>query len=72
MKTLEGPKQPRPVTVTCKNMRCNAVMEVELAEMRFVSDRDGDAYVMECPHCKMETWVAAGVVNRKAYGEDEI
>lgn len=27
-------------------------------DLRFMSDqRDGDAYVMVCPHCKQERWV---------------
>lgn len=62
MKTIKPPKAlPKPVRITCSNTMCAAVMECELRELRFDSDRDGDAYIMKCPHCKQETWEAASV-----------
>lgn len=63
MKTIRGPKDPGVNEIECD--KCHALMECTAGELRFVSDqRDGDAYVMKCPHCQHETWVAADLIKK--------
>lgn len=57
MKTVVLPKRERLYHLKCSNNDCEAVMECKKAELQFVHDqRDGNAYVLKCPHCKETTW----------------
>ena len=52
-------KKPKEVTTDC---RCGCKFRFAASEARFVGDqRDGDAYVVKCPECKAENWVAASL-----------
>lgn len=68
MKTVKQPrKSPAAVRLKCNNDACAAEMMCEVHELKRVSDqRDGDTYVMRCPHCAKDTWVDAKLVDREA------
>jgi len=52
-------RKPKSHTVTCQ---CGCKFSFTAADARWVSDqRDGDAYVVKCPECKTERWVAASL-----------
>jgi len=61
---LREPKANAMVTLTCK---CGARLRFAKLEGRFVSDRDGDAYVFTCPRrgCREDNWVDASIVDRR-------
>jgi RNase P subunit RPR2 len=51
-------KEPKEVTATCRGCGCKFSFAAHEAEL--VSDqRDGDAYVVECPECDYNNWIAA-------------
>lgn len=57
MKTIVVPKKERLYHLECSNKKCSAVMECKRDELQYVHDqRNGDAYVLKCPHCKEVTW----------------
>lgn len=57
MQTIQSPEGKKQYDIKCKN--CKAVLRCLASELRLVSDqRDGDAYVLDCPHCHQETWIA--------------
>lgn len=62
---VREPKADAPVNLTCKG--CSARLRFAKLEGRFVSDRDGDAYVFTCPRpkCREDNWVAAPIVDRR-------
>lgn len=46
-----------PIQADCK--KCMSRIEFTIGEARDVSDpRDGNAWVVDCPVCKAEIWVA--------------
>lgn len=67
MKTVRGPRDAEVGRVECDG--CKAVMECAVTELRLEGDRDGNAYVMKCPHCGHETWVNTDVFGK---GRDEV
>lgn len=55
-----GIKKPKEVAVRCHT--CGCEFRFAASEAKLVPDsRDGDAYVIECPECKSENWVAASL-----------
>lgn len=67
MKTVRPPKGATHYRLACKNEKCNAAMECEEKELEFVSDqRDGNAYVLTCPHCETKTWFAVEAIKKYA------
>jgi hypothetical protein len=65
MKTIQGPRTTPIYRLTCSNAKCAAVMECSEDELRYESDqRDGDAYVLRCPHCKSETWIDVRAIGK--------
>lgn len=67
MKTVRPPKGTSHYRLVCKKDECAAALEVEKGELEFKSDpRDGDAYVLKCPHCGTETWFAATEIRKYA------
>lgn len=52
-------KKPKEVRVKCA---CDCVFQFGTHEAKFKADwREGDAYVVKCPECKEENWVAASL-----------
>lgn len=52
-------KKPKEVTTTCN---CGCKFRFAASEAKFKADwRDGDAYVIKCPECKTENWIAASL-----------
>ncbi len=50
-------RKAKEYTVTC---HCDCKFSFGPADARYVTDhRDGDAYVVKCPECKMEHWIDA-------------
>ena len=50
-------KPPKEHRTDC---RCGCSFLFTAADAKFVADsRDGDAYMVKCPECKEEHWVAA-------------
>ncbi len=67
MKTITGPKDPDVYHITCGNDKCSAVLEVTKKDMRLDADqRDGNSYVLLCPHCEKETWIDTTALQRFA------
>lgn len=65
MKTIRAPKDAARYHLECGKDDCRAVLEVSKDELRLISDpRDGTSYVLDCPHCKHETWFLALSINR--------
>jgi hypothetical protein len=51
------------VSVTCNH--CSVRLRFRKSEARFEADqRDGNAYVIRCPACRRDVWVAESVVDR--------
>ena len=54
-------KNPKPTVTECRG--CDCKFSFTKDEARYVPDpRDGAAYVVKCPECKHENWVAASLV----------
>ena len=52
------------ITATCGS--CNARLCFRKSEARFEADqRDGDVYVIRCPVCRRDVWIAASVVDKR-------
>lgn len=67
MKTIRPPKGTKHYELTCKNDKCHAKMECAESDLEFKADpRDGDAWVMKCPHCKTETWINVSEIRKYA------
>ena len=63
MEVISPPRIQGTTDIECRG--CRAVVRCRASELRFESDpRDGNAYVMICPLCKHETWIAASLVNK--------
>lgn len=59
MKILVSGKNGKPRTYTSK-CPCGCLFVFEAGEAKYVNDqRDGDAYVVECPECDKSIWVDA-------------
>ncbi len=58
MKTVVEPTEKvTAYHIPCSNTKCNAVMECQEKELTYHWDeRDGDAWVLKCPHCRHESW----------------
>ncbi len=60
MRVVKPPPDAVLREIECKH--CRAVVECNQHELAYAHDaRDGDAYVMKCPCCKGETWVAVSL-----------
>jgi hypothetical protein len=58
LKSVIG-KKPKEVAVKCC---CGCEFQFAASEARFVPDwRDGNAYVIRCPECHTDNWVAASL-----------
>lgn len=52
-------KKPKELTTDCN---CGCKFRFAQNEAKFVSDqREGDAYVVKCPECSREKWIAASL-----------
>lgn len=74
MRTVTPPSPQKDYYhLPCHNRECNAVMECEKKELRWVSDqRKGDEYVMTCPHCKHESWYASDAMYPARVGKEAL
>lgn len=63
MRTIKAPKvETKEVEVTCHN--CRAIMGCHREDLRVSSDeRDGNVYIMNCPHCGTDTCVNRTLVD---------
>lgn len=63
MKTIKPPPKQPEYKLECRN--CKAVMQCQKEELKYQCDpRDGDAYVLVCPHCQKQTWFAVSALNK--------
>lgn len=68
MQTIQPPAGEKLYDL--KSKHCKAVLRCTKAELRLESDqRDGDAYILHCPHCHHETWIATSVLPHKTAKE---
>ena len=51
------PPELQQYTATCSN--CHSVLEFQKSEARAVSDRNELVYVLNCPVCNKEIWIAS-------------
>ena len=59
MKIIKSGKDKTSKEVQTK-CNCGCVFQFAASEAKFQADwRDGDAYIVKCPECKSENWVAA-------------
>jgi RNase P subunit RPR2 len=64
MKILRSSKGKKEKQVTTECRKCDCKFRFAASEAKFVGDRrDGDAYVVRCPECKYENWIAASLFN---------
>ena len=62
MKIIRSSKSKKPKEVTTECIGCDCKFKFAASEARFVGDqRDGDTYVVKCPECKRENWIAASL-----------
>jgi hypothetical protein len=53
-------KEPKTHTTVCV---CGCMYVFEAADGKYVYDqRDGDAYVVNCPECNREKWINANLL----------
>lgn len=65
MKTVKPPKSPDLYHIACKNPECEAVIECMKSELRyFANQKEGDSYIMSCPHCNKDTWVDVNEIEK--------
>ena len=61
MKIIKSAKDKKPEEVQTE-CTCGCVFQFASTEAKFKADwRDGDAYIVKCPECKTENWVAASL-----------
>lgn len=51
------PPQNQTYTTTCRD--CHSVLEFQKNEARVESDRNDICYVLTCPVCRKEIWIAS-------------
>lgn len=51
------PPQEQTYTATCRD--CHSVLEFHKNETRVLSDRNETVYVLTCPVCSKEIWIAS-------------
>ena len=51
------PPQNQTYTTTCRD--CHSVLEFQKNEARMMSDRNETIYVITCPVCSKEIWIAS-------------
>jgi RNase P subunit RPR2 len=51
------PPELQQYTTTCSN--CRSVLEFQKNEARVMSDRNETVYVLNCPVCNEEIWIAS-------------
>ena len=60
MRVVKPPRDATTFEIEC--CHCGATVECARHELAVTQHwRDGDAYVLTCPCCKGETWVAASL-----------
>ena len=51
------PPQNQTYTTTCRD--CHSVLEFQKNEARMMSDRNETIYIITCPVCSKEIWIAS-------------
>lgn len=51
------PPELQQYTTTCSN--CRSVLEFQKNEARVMSDRNETVYVLNCPVCRNDIWIAS-------------
>lgn len=51
------PPESQKYTTTCRD--CHSVLEFQKKEARIVDDRNETVYVLNCPVCRNDIWIAS-------------
>ena len=64
MKIIRSGKTRRPTETEAECIECHCQFSFTKNEAKHTYDpRDGDAYVVSCPECKHDNWIAESLVN---------
>lgn len=66
MKTIRPPKNASHYELVCNNDKCAAKMECSQEELEDENDKDGQSFVLTCPHCKTRTFIDKSVIKKYA------
>jgi uncharacterized protein with PIN domain len=59
MKVISRGTPPELQTYTASCGKCHSVLEFQKNETRVMSDRNETVYVLNCPVCRNEIWIAS-------------
>lgn len=62
------PPELQQYTTTCSN--CRSVLEFQKNEARMVNDRNETVYVLNCPVCRNDIWIASQALKPVMQGTD--